>query len=64
MTGIAIVTQAVRTRTVTDESAGLRFPLTCGIANDELVRLEAVGLENSLNRWPKHARLLAMVARA
>ena len=51
------------TRTVTDGSAGLRFPLTCGIANDELVRLEALGLENALNRWPGQARRFALVAR-
>lgn len=40
MTNQSIVTLAVRTPTVTDGSAGLRFSLTSGTANDELVRLE------------------------
>jgi 7-keto-8-aminopelargonate synthetase-like enzyme len=49
----------MRVVTVTDGSARMRFSLTCGITNDELVRLE-----NALNSWREHACWSAAVAHA
>ena len=53
------VEAAVWTATVLHECVGLRFSLTCGIANDELVRLE-----NTLNSRGEHACPSMPAARA
>jgi 8-amino-7-oxononanoate synthase len=51
--------RAVRPPTVPAGSARLRFSLTCGISDDELLRLE-----NSLNNWREQLHSPAAVARA
>lgn len=51
--------RAVRPPTVPQGSARLRFSLTCGISDDELLRLE-----NSLNSWREKLHSSAAVARA
>jgi hypothetical protein len=51
--------EAGRPPTVPYGCARLRFSLTCGIADDELVRLE-----DCLNSWRDHACWSAVVARA
>jgi 8-amino-7-oxononanoate synthase len=50
--------RAVRPPTVPQGSARLRFSLTCGISDDELLRLE-----NSLNSWREKLHSSAAVAR-
>lgn len=51
--------RAVRPPTVPAGSARLRFSLTCGISDDELLRLE-----NSLNSWREKLHSSTAVARA
>ena len=53
------VERVVRPPTVPPGSARLRFSLTSGISDDELLRLE-----NSLNNWREHVHSSAVVARA
>src|SRR5713226_3763959 len=51
--------RAIRPPTVPQGSARLRFSLTCGIAEDEIVRLE-----NCMNAWRDKAHRSATVGRA
>jgi len=55
--GQGFAVRAVRPPTVPEGSARLRFSLTSGISNDELLRLE-----HSLNSWRQHSHFSTAVA--